>query len=75
MARPSFTVPDDLLEDFDDVIWELQRRGELDRDDSRSSVVRELMEDWIEEQTDEHGKEILPEGNGSTAATPIPTAD
>lgn len=69
MARPSFTVPDDLLEDFDDVIWELQRRGELDRDDSRSSVVRELMEDWIEEQVDEHGEEILPEGNENTAAT------
>ncbi|WP_435175698.1 hypothetical protein [Halorussus sp. AFM4] len=74
MAHPSFTIPDELLEDFDDVIWELQRRGELDRDESRSSVVRTLMEEWIEEQIEEHGEEVLPEGNWNTAAT-VPTAN
>jgi metal-responsive CopG/Arc/MetJ family transcriptional regulator len=69
MAHPSFTIPDELLDDFDDVIWELQRRGELDRDASRSSIVRELMHEWIEEQIDDHGEEVLPEGNWNTAAT------
>lgn len=74
MAHPSFTIPDELLEDFDDVIWELQRRGELDRDASRSSIVRALMQEWIENQIDEHGEEVLPEGNRNTAATAT-TAD
>ena len=69
MAHPSFSIPDELLEDFDDVIWELQRRGELSRDDSRSSIVRDLMEDWIAEQIEEHGEEVLPEGNSNTAGT------
>lgn len=74
MAKPSFTIPDELLDDFDDVIWELKTRGELERNDSRSSIVRELIRVWIEEQIEEHGEEVLPEGNLNTAATAT-TAD
>ena len=74
MAHPSFTIPDELLEDFDDVIWELQTRGELSRDESRSSIVRELMQEWIADQIEEHGEEVLPEGNSNTA-TVAPTAN
>lgn len=74
MAHPSFSIPDELLEDFDDVIWELQLRGEISRDESRSSIVRVLMQEWIAEQIEEHGEEVLEEGNWNTAAT-APTAD
>jgi len=63
MARPSFTMPDELLEEFDDTIWELQVEGELERDANRSQVVRELIRDWIEEQHEE----VLDEGNLNNA--------
>ena len=63
MAHPSFTIPDELLEEFDDTIWELQVEGELDRDANRSQIVRELMREWIDEQ-----QEVLEEGNPKTAA-------
>ena len=69
MAHPSFTIPDELLEEFDDTIWELQTEGELDRDASRSQIVRELMREWIDEQ-----QEALEEGNPKTTAA-VPTAN
>ena len=63
MAHPSFTIPDELLEEFDDTIWELQVEGELDRDANRSQIVRELMREWINEH-----QEVLEEGNPKTTA-------
>lgn len=81
MARPSFTIPDELLEEFDDVIWELQRSGHLGRDANRSKIVRQLIMEWNDEQkpklTEEQLAEIeeyQPEGNPKTATT-APTAD
>jgi metal-responsive CopG/Arc/MetJ family transcriptional regulator len=41
-------MPDELLDDFDDVILEKKVAGELDRDTSRSEVIQDLMADWIE---------------------------
>lgn len=59
MANLSVSVPDELLEDFDDVIWELQREGELDRDASRSEMIQQLMQDYVDEYRellDDEGK-------------------
>ena len=69
MAHPSFTIPDELLDEFDDTIWELQVEGELGRDANRSKIVRELIREWIDEQQ----QEVLNEGNPKKAA--IPTAN
>jgi metal-responsive CopG/Arc/MetJ family transcriptional regulator len=60
-------MPDELLEKFDDTIWELQVEGELDRDANRSQIVRELVREWIDEQ-----QEVLDEGNLNKA---LQTAD
>lgn len=52
MARPTFSMPDELLEEFDDKIFELKAEGKLDRDFTRSELVRGLIREWIEERTD-----------------------
>lgn len=48
MAKPSFSIPDELLEEFDDQIDEKRLNGEFDLDTSRSEVVREFMRQWTE---------------------------
>lgn len=48
MAKPSFSIPDELLDEFDEEIDEKRRSGEFDLDTSRSEVVRELMRQWLE---------------------------
>ena len=65
MARPSFTVPDELLDDFDRALASKSARGELPPKVNRSKVIRELMY--------EYAKEELGEGNLNT--TPKMTAD
>ncbi|WP_224449309.1 CopG family ribbon-helix-helix protein [Haloprofundus salilacus] len=63
MANTGITVPDELLEDFDDIIFAKKAAGELPRDASRSHVIRGLMEEYVE-------------GNGSISETStIATAD
>lgn len=49
MANPSISVDDDILMEFDDVIWELKKQEEIDRGTSRSEVIQHLMEEWITE--------------------------
>lgn len=49
MANPSISVPDDVLDKFDDLIIQKKAKGELDRDVSRSEIIAQLMEEWIEE--------------------------
>jgi len=62
MANPSFQIDDETLERLDSIIWEKKVEGELDRDVSRSDVIRDLVEEYIE-------------GNGnSSTKTPV-TAD
>jgi metal-responsive CopG/Arc/MetJ family transcriptional regulator len=59
MAKPSMSVPDELLDDFDDVIWELEKAGEIPRDTSRSAVLQQLMQEFVDEHRellDESGK-------------------
>jgi metal-responsive CopG/Arc/MetJ family transcriptional regulator len=65
MAKPSMSVPDDLLDDFDDVVWELEKSGELPRDVSRSAVIQNLMQEFV----DEH-REML---DNSGKRNPAPT--
>lgn len=49
MAKPSISMPDELLESFDKTMHEAKKAGELDMDKRRSQLVRELMKNWIEE--------------------------
>jgi len=58
MARPSFSVPDELLDDFDRALASKSARGELPPKVNRSKVIRELMY--------EYAKEELGEGNSNT---------
>ena len=59
MARPSIRIPDDLLDDFDEAVFERKVIGDLDRDATRSAVVRQLMREYIAEteamQSDDAG--------------------
>lgn len=57
MAKPSFSAPDDLLEEFDDEIWNAKVQGDLDREVDRSQVLRDLMRLWLQSR----GIEIEPE--------------
>jgi len=59
MARPSFTVPDELLDDFDRAIASKSAEGELPPNTSRSKVIRELMLEYTREE--------LGEGNLNTS--------
>ena len=59
MAHPSISIPDELLEDFDRAVASKKAQGELDMDANRSSVVRELMKEFAEEE--------LGEGNSNTS--------
>lgn len=43
------TIPSDVLDDFDDVLWEQQKQGELPRGNVRSSVIEQLMREYIDE--------------------------
>ena len=47
MANPSFQIDDDLLGEFDDIIWQKQTEGELSRKTSRSDILRELVEEYV----------------------------
>lgn len=48
MAKPSVSIPDELLEDFDDEIMRRKLNDELPRKATRSDVVRLLMEAWLQ---------------------------
>lgn len=49
MARPSVSVPDEVLDKFDDTVNQMKANQELARDATRSQVIRMLMEEFIEE--------------------------
>lgn len=67
MANPSFSIPDELLEEFDRQISKKEAAGELPLNTGRSEVVRELMRGWAE------GKSNSPRDSGRKTAKP--TAD
>jgi len=72
MAKPSISMPDDLLEDFDEAVWRAKTDGDVSRDLRRSAVIRLLMANFIEEHypeaeslsqidagTDDEGNELV----------------
>lgn len=59
MANPSFQIDDEKLQKLDDIIWEKKQAGELPRDASRSDVLREIVDEYIE-------------GNGNSSTTKTP---
>lgn len=48
METVSVYADDDLVEEFDEKVWELKTEGKIDRDASRSEVIRDLMQEWVE---------------------------
>ncbi|MFD1512482.1 hypothetical protein [Halomarina rubra] len=62
MANTSIVIPDELLDKFEDKMIQMKARGELDRDITRSEMIRRLMRDWAEEPIDS-----ADEGNPSPA--------
>lgn len=48
MAKPSVSIPDELLEEFDDRIDDMRLSGDLDLDTTRSEVIQELVRQWLE---------------------------
>lgn len=52
MAKPSISVPDELLEEFDQAITRQKALGEIPQNTDRSKAIRMLMNDFIDE-TDE----------------------
>ena len=48
MANPSFSIPDDTLEEFDQIILNKKAKGEIPMDTSRSKVIRDLVEEDVE---------------------------
>uniref|UniRef100_A0A7D5GKB2 Ribbon-helix-helix protein CopG domain-containing protein n=2 Tax=Natrinema halophilum TaxID=1699371 RepID=A0A7D5GKB2_9EURY len=62
MKTVSIYAPEDLVDDFDDKVWQMKADGEIDRDASRSEVIRHLMGEWAE-------------GNSTSCSTAIVTAN
>lgn len=52
VARPSISISDELLEEFDDKLFEMKAAGKLDRDVSRSELIARLMYEWVQERED-----------------------
>ena len=59
MKRPSMTIPGDVLDDFDEVILQKRANGELPKDASRSRVVADLMQEYVDDNRD-----VLPDESG-----------
>jgi len=60
MVNTGVSVPEELLDDFDDVVWALEVQGEMPRDTSRSAVIQQLMQEFVDEHRDlldESGKQ------------------
>ena len=73
MAKPSISMPDQLLEDFDESVWRAKTEGELPRDLDRSAILRRLMADFIKEHYPEadslsQANDEADEGNALAAA-------
>lgn len=50
MARPTFSIDDEDLDELDELIFEKKVEGEIPRDTTRSEILRELALGWIEEE-------------------------
>lgn len=61
MAKPSMSIPDSVLDELDDQIWELQKAEVMPRGNMRSKVVTAILADWNEQDTEEWLHEHHPE--------------
>lgn len=52
MPRPSISISEELLEDFDEKLFEMKVDGKIERDTSRSEMIARLMNEWVEERDD-----------------------
>lgn len=58
MAKPSISMPDEFLAEFDAVRGELKRRGVIsDMDEDRAPAVRRAMRAWMDQWEDEYDLE------------------
>lgn len=57
MTNTSIVISDELLEEFDDKLFEEKTAGNVNRDTSRSEMIRILMREWV------NGNIELSEGN------------
>lgn len=48
MANPSVSIPDEVLEDFDEVVRQKKLAEEIPMDTSRSEVITQLIEEYLE---------------------------
>ena len=46
----TFRAPEELIERLDEAVFRAKVDGEIDRDTSRSDVLRELVENYCEER-------------------------
>ena len=75
MANPSISVPDDLLEDFDDILKAKAARGELESD-RRSPVIQEWMQEFVDENQDDLERwRAFAEGNPSRGVAAVSSLD
>ena len=58
MAKPSISIPDELLEEFDKEIARRKADDELPTTANRSKVIRELMNGWVEGNSRSRPKRI-----------------
>ena len=61
MAKPSMSIPDDVLDELDDQIWDLQVDEVLPRGNLRSKFVTAILADWNEKDTEKWLREEHPE--------------
>lgn len=69
MAHPSVSMPDELLESFDKTMMELKLNDEMPQKKKRSEIIRELMQEWIEENR------MAPEGNSQSTTGTATTSE
>ena len=67
MVNTGFTIDEDLLDDFDEVIWQKEVNGDLPRDTPRSKVLQHLVQEYVDEN-----RELL-DGTESGKRTPANT--
>jgi hypothetical protein len=53
-SNPSISVPKETMEEFDNILWELQAMKELPRDTNRSEVITRLMSNWSDAMLEEY---------------------
>lgn len=66
MANPSVSIPDELMEEFDSIREAMEGEMPAGAKLSRSAVIQELMEGWVEEN-----RHYL-EGDDTGNPNPIP---